>query len=565
MPDVRVGGRRLIYLTVLWALALLPGLGSSVRLTYHEAFVAQGAREILASGNWAYPTIGGLPWLEKPPLPWWLVAGLGHYSGGVTESIARIPSALAALGIILGVATLAARHFGSRIGLIAGAVQATTAWTVLRGRLAEADILLACLITWSLIAFDRLMTDPVTTPCSHHGISSWHWYLWRWMFFVLLGVTAIVKGIGFGAVLILSVVGATLLWQRNWVLLRRLQMPVGWIMAAVIALWWPILIVAWHGYGTLSLWMIHVSDRLLPQQVPGQFASEPLGEYFLGLVGQALPWTPLALVGAWRSVKRAVTRIMSMKWHPAPEMSAVMTAHDRLLWVWAVVPVGLLVLAPVKNAHYVISAQVPWSIWAALGLAHLGEHLQLQRYRRTVLNWTGCFILTALAMSYGFGLWLVSPWFDHHSQEWAFYEDAGRQIPAQMPLTLFYDDWDRNPYQSPFGPIPHDLAVRLFYLGRPVCWHAQPGSLRVHDHLQGPMTPMPACSVDDASLDGVSRLPVAIIGRDRDLPMLEQLGHVEMIARGPSVRADRTYSLFCITPSQIEAQAIAPKRPQMLR
>ena len=208
MPDVRVGGRRLIYLTVLWALALLPGLGSSVRLTYHEAFVAQGAREILASGNWAYPTIGGLPWLEKPPLPWWLVAGLGHYSGGVTESIARIPSALAALGIILGVATLAARHFGSRIGLIAGAVQATTAWTVLRGRLAEADILLACLITWSLIAFDRLMTDPVTTPCSHHGISSWHWYLWRWMFFVLLGVTAIVKGIGFGAVLILSVVGA---------------------------------------------------------------------------------------------------------------------------------------------------------------------------------------------------------------------------------------------------------------------------------------------------------------------------------------------------------------------
>ena len=42
MPDARVGGRRLIYLTILWALALLPGLGGSVRLTYHEAFVAQG-------------------------------------------------------------------------------------------------------------------------------------------------------------------------------------------------------------------------------------------------------------------------------------------------------------------------------------------------------------------------------------------------------------------------------------------------------------------------------------------------------------------------------------------
>ena len=42
---------RLICLAFLAALALLPGLGSSGRLTYHEAFVAQGAREILDSGN----------------------------------------------------------------------------------------------------------------------------------------------------------------------------------------------------------------------------------------------------------------------------------------------------------------------------------------------------------------------------------------------------------------------------------------------------------------------------------------------------------------------------------
>ena len=44
-------------------------------------------------------------------------------------------------------------------------------------------------------------------------------------------------------------------------------------------------------------------------------------------------------------------------------------------------------------------------------------------------------------------------------------------IPADMALALLYDDWDRNPYESPFGRIPHDLAVRLFYLGRSACWH----------------------------------------------------------------------------------------------
>ncbi len=42
MPGARLGGIRLICLVVLSAMALLPGLGSSGRLTYHEAFVAQG-------------------------------------------------------------------------------------------------------------------------------------------------------------------------------------------------------------------------------------------------------------------------------------------------------------------------------------------------------------------------------------------------------------------------------------------------------------------------------------------------------------------------------------------
>ena len=50
MPGARRGGMRLTCLVVLSALALLPGLGSSGRLTYHEAFVARGAK-ILDSGR----------------------------------------------------------------------------------------------------------------------------------------------------------------------------------------------------------------------------------------------------------------------------------------------------------------------------------------------------------------------------------------------------------------------------------------------------------------------------------------------------------------------------------
>ena len=192
------------------------------------------------------------------------------------------------------------------------------------------------------------------------------------------------KGIGFGAVLILAVVTGVLLWQRDLARIRRLRFPAGWALAAVIALSWPLFMVARHGYGALSLWTMHVSDRLIRQQGPGPFAGEPWWEYVPALLAQALPWTPLALAGAWRSLMsgRAAQAKIPVA-GSVSEIPAVVVAGDRLLWVWAVVPLGLLALAPVKNAHYAISAQVPWSIWAALALARLGERLRLRGYDRT--------------------------------------------------------------------------------------------------------------------------------------------------------------------------------------
>ena len=49
--------------------------------------------------------------------------------------------------------------------------------------------------------------------------------------------------------------------------------------------------------------------------------------------------------------------------------------------------------------------------------------------------------------------------------------------------------------------------------------------------------------------------PFAVIGRDRDLPVLEQLGQVEVVARGPSLRRDRTYALFRVTRGSAEVRS----------
>ena len=222
VEGIKTFGRPIASLGVLAVLTLGVGLGGARRLSYHEGIVAQGAREMIApEGDWLTPTIGGSPWLEKPPLAHWLAAGVGWMAGGVDERAARLPSALAAAALACVVGAMASRRFGPTVGLLAAAVQLTTSWTITRGRLAEADILLALLVAATLSAFDRLrdtragVATDTTMPRD------------RWVFFTLLGATSLAKGVGFGAALALASIAAVLLWDRDRRTLRAFALADG--------------------------------------------------------------------------------------------------------------------------------------------------------------------------------------------------------------------------------------------------------------------------------------------------------------------------------------------------
>jgi 4-amino-4-deoxy-L-arabinose transferase-like glycosyltransferase len=583
MPETRLGLPRLATIVGLSSLTLGIGLGGSGRLTYHEAFVAQAARELIARGAVLVLTIDGQPWLEKPPLAFWLVALAGKIAGGVDETVARTPSAIAATLLALGVASFTARRFGRDVGWLAGLVQASTYWFVVRGRLAEADIVLACLITWTFVAFDRLRIHSWRTedsglrtedsggkiPAPHLGLSASVRVLasptarrvglalpflgggngrasptlrergiepasatsttlrvddpaltafrppafWGWAFFAGLGATALVKGVGFGAVLVGSAVATTLFWDRDRSTIKALWNAKAWALASLLALAWPVL-VAIRLPSAVSLWTLHVTDRLASH--PEHFIGGPWWLYARAVLEQALPWTPLALVGAWPSLRRAIR-----------ERGGV----DRLLWAWAVVPVLVLSAATVKNAHYAIHALPPLATWAALGLVLVEARLVRRRGwspRRVRLGVLALFV--GLGLACGLGHLVLGPRFDRRGGEWAWCEAIGRRLDPKLPLVVLYEDWDRKPYPTPFGPVPHDWAVRLFYLERAASWRQG-----VDDLVARPPSPTPA--------------PYALLARERDVPAVRELGRVETLMRGPSDRFDREFTLFRITPA----------------
>src|SRR5512143_2728754 len=95
MPSSLPRGAAAVLLALVLALAVFH-LGAVPLLGPDEPRYARVAVEMHRAGEWVTPTLQGQPWLEKPPLYYWL-AGSAFSVLGETELAARLPALLAML------------------------------------------------------------------------------------------------------------------------------------------------------------------------------------------------------------------------------------------------------------------------------------------------------------------------------------------------------------------------------------------------------------------------------------------------------------------------------------
>src|SRR5262245_26664661 len=87
---------------LLWAVPLLVPR----TFTVHDTVGCVNVREMRGDGDWVIPHYGGRPWLERPPLPFWLTQPSVTLLGD-TPLAYRLPPALAGLGCVLLVGGMA--------------------------------------------------------------------------------------------------------------------------------------------------------------------------------------------------------------------------------------------------------------------------------------------------------------------------------------------------------------------------------------------------------------------------------------------------------------------------
>ncbi|HEY5029729.1 MAG TPA: glycosyltransferase family 39 protein, partial [Candidatus Angelobacter sp.] len=117
------------------------GLGAFGLTGADEPRYAQIAREMLARHDWIVPTLNGSPWLEKPALLFWKMMN-SYAVFGVSDWAARVPSALNATAVVLGIFFFM-RHFRFASELDAAMIAASSAGMIGFGRGASTDMLVS--------------------------------------------------------------------------------------------------------------------------------------------------------------------------------------------------------------------------------------------------------------------------------------------------------------------------------------------------------------------------------------------------------------------------------------
>lgn len=139
-------------------LLLVPNLSSAL-MEPDETRYAQIPLEMIRSGDWITPTLHGEPYLDKPPLVYWMTA-LCYKLVGVNETAARLPCVLACVFTVLSMYGMGRLIVGDRAAWY-GALAILTSWGfVLTGRFLVLDGPLTLFTTVAILSAYLAMCRP---------------------------------------------------------------------------------------------------------------------------------------------------------------------------------------------------------------------------------------------------------------------------------------------------------------------------------------------------------------------------------------------------------------------
>ena len=288
-----------------------------------DAVHAQIARNMLSGGDWVIAHLDGVPYMEKAPLLYWLIAAVFRVLGE-HDWVARLPIAFGAILLCWVTSRFGRWAFGEPAGMYAGLSLATCAGLFLFTRVLIPDVLLTLCVCLAMWSFLRALEEDEPRPGR-----------WAALLAASLGVGLLFKGLialaaPVGGALAYLAATRQLFSRRAW---RRLHLIRGALLVLVIAAPWHILATLrmppvfdftmhsgpgeYHGF----FWFYFINEhvlRFLNLRYPRDYNTLPRITFWLLHLLWLFPWSayfPAVAALRYRPVDRAGrTRLLALCW-----------------------------------------------------------------------------------------------------------------------------------------------------------------------------------------------------------------------------------------------------------
>jgi len=520
----------------LWIVLFCTALFTPPLLDDADATHSNAARHMLESGDWVTLHVNGIRYLEKAPLPYWLVA-LSFRVFGFSSFAAHLPQAIAVLLLALLGYQWAARAFDARAAFYTGLAVLTSAGVFLFTRIFIPEVLLSLFLAIALYSLLRTFetteapgAPPKNLKTRPPAVSNRYAYsLW-----IALACAVLTKGLValvflFGTALVyLALTGE----YRRWRLLKPFT---GGLLFLALAAPWHIFASLRNTDGTLGghvhgfFWFYFVNEhflRFLGRRIPMDYNKLP-GYLFWSLhLVWLFPWalfSPLAVVAAWKLwQRRRINPIF------APDTAARTTL---LLTLYSALVLGFFSLST-NQEYYTFPAYLPLLLLLAAALTRAERtYTEDKASRRWITVAHVAFTVAGLAIAIALFLGLWS------SRHLAFVPDIGDLLAhrgvGDYTLSMSHL-FDLTGPSFAALRLPAGLAALAFAFGPAIAWSLR----RQQRHL---------AATSAVALTSAVFLIAAHIAFARFAPMLSSHDFavtIEQLERTHSIPADTQIMLY---------------------
>ncbi len=299
------------------------GLGHYAIANINEGLYAEIPREMIINKNFIIPTLNFVPYLEKPPLLYWLIACV-YKIFGISEFSARLIPAVSAASISIMSYYFCKRVINDRAGFIAGIILASNVLFFLMGRIILFDMLLTALFTAAIYGFYLWYTSDEK--------------IYLRASYIFLALAVLTKG--FLVLFFAPVITLIFMSINKTPLKKQLKLfdPLGLLLFFLIA-------SPWHILASFKnpdfAWQYFINEhvlRFLDKRIPNDYHHGPFYFYLPRMLVYLIPWTFFT----------------PLLFKPSSDK-----ALSRLCWTWFLVVLIFFSISKAKGDYYMIMGMPP--------------------------------------------------------------------------------------------------------------------------------------------------------------------------------------------------------------